>query len=48
MLPESNSDLMEIEPVAEKLQQELPEDCVTFEQFKDDFFRLLKQRYETV
>ena len=41
-------DVLEVEPVTERLQRKLPQDCVTFEQFKNDYFRLLKQRYETI
>ena len=48
MLPENNSDILELEPVTEQLQRNLPDDCVTFEQFKNDYFRILKQRYEAV
>ena len=49
MLPiDSNTDVLEVEPAMENLTQELPVDCVTFEQFKNDYFRILKQRYETV
>lgn len=42
------NDILEVEPTTEKLHRNLPKDCVTFEQFKNDYFRILKQRYETV
>ena len=42
------TDILEVAPGTEKLQRRLPEDCVTLEQFKNDYFRLLKQRYESV
>ena len=45
---EPMTDILEVAPATEKLQRNLPENCVTFEQFKNDYFRLLKQRYETV
>ena len=49
MLPEEPmTDILEVAPAAEKLHRDIPKDCVTFEQFKSDYFRLLKQRYETV
>ena len=45
---EPMTDILEVVPDTEKLQKKLPKDCVSLEQFKNDFFRLLKQRYETV
>ena len=47
LITESATDVLEAEPLAENFHG-IPEDCVTFEQFKNDFFRLLKQRYEAV
>ena len=45
---EPETDILEVAPATEKLHRELPKECVTFEQFKNDYFRILKQRYETV
>ena len=44
---EPATDVLEAEPMTGNIHG-IPEDCVTFEQFKNDFFRLLKQRYEAV
>lgn len=45
---ETMTDVLEVETLTKEARRNLPQDCVTFEQFKKDYFLLLKQRYETI